>query len=196
MKMTGFVASAFLLALLTGCAGTDFKRPGTADLALGKSTMADVTRVMGSPRQTGEILKNEQKVQMAQYAYAVSGGTGHRPGVIPARSMTFSTFQDVLVGEEFIGSFAEDATDFDDSKVSAIQKGKTTRDQVTALLGKPSGQALYPLIKLKTGNAAIYHYVQVSGTVFSLKQYQKLLIVTFDENNIVNDVEYVSNGTL
>ena len=50
--------------------------------------------------------------------------------------MGFYFFDEVLVGHEFLSSWAEDHTDFDEKKVSTIVKGKTTRAEVIQLLGQ------------------------------------------------------------
>ena len=128
------IAAALAIALLAGCAGTNFKRPEPQDLVVGKSNAADIQRVMGSAQQTGEGLQNEQKVQTLRYAYAEGAGQGRYPGVVPARAMVFTTHNELLVAQEFVSSFQADATEFDESKVGAIVKGKTTRAEVLALL--------------------------------------------------------------
>ena len=195
------ISSKFILALITasilaGCAGTDFKRPDPKAMMLGKSTTADVTRVMGAPRQVGEALLNDQKVKTATYAYAEGTGTGRYPGVVPARSMTFWTFNDLLVAQEFVSSFPQDATEFDDAKVASIVKGKTTRADVIALLGKPNGDAIYPVIKSKGETAMVYSYSHAKGNAFNMKFYSKKLTVSLGANDVVSNVEFVSNGVL
>ncbi|WP_139167117.1 outer membrane protein assembly factor BamE [Chromobacterium sphagni] len=195
MKKTILTLSLLAATMLSGCAGTNFKRPDAGALTLGQSTAADVARVMGEPQQSGEAMKNDQTIKLARYAYASTSGAARYPGVTPARAMVFSTFKDVLVGEEFNSSFAEDATDFDEGKVSALRKGATTRSEVIALLGKPSGEAIYPIIKSKTGKGVVYAYTHVTGTVFNMKLYSKLLVVSFDERDVVSDVEYSSSGS-
>jgi hypothetical protein len=186
---------AFLAAaVLAGCAGTNFKRPEPQAMVVGKSTSADVTRVMGPPAQVGEALKNEQKIKTARYAYAEGAGTGRYPGVVPARAMVFTTYNDLLVGQEFVSSFPNDATEFDDTKVPGIVKGKTTRAEVLAALGKPNGEAIYPLIKKQGETALVYSYGHAKGTVFNMKFYNKALVVSFGANDVVSDVEFTSNG--
>lgn len=195
MKKISHAFFAFVaIAVLSGCAGTDFKRPEPDALRVGKSTQADVIRVMGTPLQTGEVLKNEQKIKVSRYAYAEGAGTGRYPGVVPARAMVFSTFNELLVGQEFVSSFPQDATDFDESKVSGIVKGKTTRAELIAALGKPTGDAVYPLIKNQNEKAVVYSYSHAKGSVFDMKFYSKTLVVSFGANDIVSDVEYVSSG--
>ncbi|WP_410498345.1 hypothetical protein [Chitinibacter sp. S2-10] len=180
--------------VLSGCAGTNFKQPDPTALIVGKSTSADVTRVMGSPLQTGEMLKNDEKIRIVRYAYAEGAGTGRYPGVVPARAMIFSTLSDLLVGKEFVSSFPDDATEFDETKIPAITKGKSTRADVVSLLGKPNGEAIYPLLKSKTDTGFVYSYSHAKGNVFNMKFYSKALIVAFDANGVVSEVEYTSSG--
>ncbi|MFN7727206.1 MAG: hypothetical protein ACK5QH_19300 [Rubrivivax sp.] len=184
-----------VVALLVGCAGTDFKRPTPEALQVGKSTAAQVTAAMGGPApQTGEVLRNGEKLKSARYAYAEGAGTGKYPGVVPARAMLFLLHNDLLVTEEFVSSFQNDATDFDDSKVSAIVKGKTTRAEVIQLLGTPNGNAVHPFVKNKGESAVIYSYSHAKGSAFNMKFYNKSLIVSFDAAGVVTDLEYASNG--
>src|SRR5918994_96233 len=142
---TWCIALSFAALALSGCAGSDFVRPAEGDFVVGKSTLADVTTKMGSPLQSGQLTKNEKLMKVSKYAYAASGGESAHPGVTPARSLTFLFFEDNLVGKEFVSSFKQDSTDFDGQKVSSITKGKSTRQDVVALLGKPSGEAVYPV---------------------------------------------------
>lgn len=188
------VITLVCVAALAGCAGTNFKRPDPAALTLGQSTLAQVTQVMGTPTQTGETARNGTKFKISRYAYAEGAGTGKYPGVVPARAMSFMTHDDVLVADEFVSSFPEDATDFDDTKVTAIVKGKTTRQEVQALLGAPNGRAIHPYVKNPGEVASVYSYSQAKGNVFNMKFYAKSLIVSYDANGVVTDVEYTSSG--
>lgn len=149
---------------------------------------------MGKPMQTGELIKNNEKVQMVRYAYAEAAGASLYPGVVPARSMVFMTFNGQLVAQEFSSSFASDATDFDEAKISSILKGRSTRADVISLLGRPTGDALYPLIKSKLESGIVYSYGQTKGTVFNMKFYNKELIISLDANNVVTDIDYTAVG--
>jgi hypothetical protein len=180
-----------VIAALWGCAGRDFVRPDAQGLKNGETTYAQVMATMGQPRQEGTALKNEKTVKTASYAYASLGGKPLHEGVTAARAAGLYFYNDVLVGHEFISSWAEDHTDFDETKIDRIVKGRTTRSEVLTLLGKPSGYYVYPLIKSPTGEAAVYAYLEVRG----FKPFRKLLIVTFDAGGIVTDVEYTSAGS-
>ena len=189
------LAAVTLLTLLCGCAGTDFVRPDTESLLVGQMTNAQVRARMGEPRREGALVKNEKTLKTATYAYASVGGKPRTPGVTPARAIGFYFYNDTLVGYEFISSWAEDHSDFDDGKVKDIVKGKTTRADLAQLLGKPVGRYIYPMIKSETGDAAVYAYAETSGSAFNLKFYRKTLIVTFDAGGVATDVEFVSSGT-
>jgi outer membrane protein assembly factor BamE (lipoprotein component of BamABCDE complex) len=191
---TWCIAVSFAALALTGCAGSDFVRPAESDFVVGKSTLADVNTKMGNPLQTGQLTKNDKLMKVSKYAYAASGGESAHPGVTPARSLTFLFFEDNLVGKEFVSSFKQDSTDFDGQKVSSISKGKSTRQDVVALLGKPSGEAVYPVIKNVGDAAYVYSYVQAKGTVFNMKFYNKSLLVSFSPSGLVTDVEYTTSG--
>jgi hypothetical protein len=181
--------------LLSGCAGTNFVRPEQGALIVGKSTQADVTARLGSPMQTGELTKNDKQVKILKYAYAQgAGGDALYAGVVPARAMSFAFFNDTLVSDEFVSSFKADATDFDGNKVKQIVKGKTRRDEVIALLGKPSGEAIYPIIKSANDRALVYSYSHAKGSVFNMKFHNKVLLVSVDRGGVVSDVEYTTAG--
>ncbi|MBS0342651.1 MAG: outer membrane protein assembly factor BamE [Proteobacteria bacterium] len=195
MKIHSLLALVVIAtAGLTGCAGTNFVRPAEGELVVGKSARAEVTKKMGDPWQTGELMKNDQTLKLAKYAYAATGGESAYPGVIPARGLTFAFFNDKLVSQEFVSSFKEDSTDFDGKKLASIVKGKSTKQDVVALLGKPTGEAIYPVIKGAKDYAYTYNYTQAKGTAFNMKFYSKSCVVSFNDAGVVSDVEYVTSG--
>ncbi|MCQ4273299.1 hypothetical protein NA655_19875 [Pseudomonas kuykendallii] len=196
MKLKGAVSMVVLAAaLLSGCAGSNFVRPAADALATGTSTKSDVVQKLGKPERTGEITKNDKKLDVATYVYAQNTGVGAYPGVIAARSLTYTFLDGVLTSQEFMSSFKEDVTDFDGDKVPMIIKGKSTRADVVSLLGKPTGEAIFPVIPQQNEKALIYSYSQTTGTVFNLKFYSKSLVVSFDPNDVVSNVEYTSSGS-
>lgn len=180
--------------LLTGCAGTNFVRVTDEALVLGQTTPEQVTARLGSPFQEGVVTKNNQQIKTASYAYASSGGEGAAEGVTPARSQGFYYFSNKLVGHEFTSSWKEDSTNFDSGKVSQIKKGESTRSDVVRILGNPGGKYIYPVIPNNDEDAVNYLYNQTKGTAFNLKFYQKLLVVTFNKQGIVTNVELTESG--
>ena len=184
------------LSLLAGCAGKDFVRPSSDTFRLGQTTYSQVVQQMGEPRKTGNVLKNEKNVKTATYVYATTGGEPLEEGVIPVRALSYYFHNDVLVGQEFLSSFKSDNSNFDDTKISAIAKGKTTRTEVIQLLGRPSATFIAPMVKETSGEAIGYTYQTTRGGAFSgFKFYNKALRVTFDDKDKVLDIDYASSSS-
>lgn len=181
-----------LTALTLGAcaAGQNFARPGPADLQLGKSTFVELTTRLGSqPQQQGTSQKNGEDVTSVSYAYAHGGQAPLVQSVTPSRGINLHFHKGILVGHEFLSSFAADPSDFDETKVSQIQKGKTTRAEVEAIMGKPTGEYIFPMIKDPTGSGLFYGYTHVKGSAFNMKFHRKVLIVTLDKAGVVSDVD-------
>jgi outer membrane protein assembly factor BamE (lipoprotein component of BamABCDE complex) len=183
-------------AALSACAGTNFVRPDSKDLQVGKSTYAQVVAKMGAPRVTGEMLTNGEKVKTVTYVYATTGGEPSESGVIPARALAFYFYNDLVVGEEFLSSFKSDHSNFDDTKIAGIEKGKTTRLEVIQAFGKPSGTFVRPMVKEPFVDSVGYTYSTTSGGAFSgFKNFRKSLRVAFDADDKVVDVAYSTSGS-
>lgn len=193
-KIVMICLSAALVGALSGCAGTNFVRPDDAALQNGKTTITEARAKFGSPFRESNATKNDEDVKLLSYAYASTGGTPVETGVIPARSLELGFWKDTLVSNVFISSFKDDASVFDESKRTAIVKGKTTRAEVIELFGRPAGYAIYPVIKDRNGQALVYSYHTTSGSAFNLKFSKHDLIVTVDSNGLVTDVSYESSG--
>jgi len=184
----------FFVLQLAGCAGTNFMRVTDEALILGKTTKEQIEARLGAPYQQGVITKNEQQMKTASYAYASSGGGAVAEGVIPARSQGFYFFNNKLVGYEFTSSWKSDSSNFNNEKIAQIRKGASTHKDVLRLLGKPGGKYIYPLIEHKDREAINYLYSQTKGGAFNLKFYKKQLVVVFNKQGIVTDVEYTEAG--
>ena len=174
-----------------GCAGTNFVRPDPERFKNGQTTYAEVIQKFGEPRRQGTVVKNDKSVKQISYSYASMGGTPLTEGVTAARGAGFYFLNDVLVGYEFISSWAEDHTNFDEARIKDIVKGKSTRPEVLDIMGKPGGYQIYPMISSPTGEAAVYAYMEVKG----FTPFIKVLRVTFDAAGVVTDVEYTSDGS-
>ncbi len=182
------------LILLSGCAGTNFVRQDLATLDLGKTTDAEIQKRMGPSNRKGEILKNNEMVQSSTYAYATVGGQAQYTGVVPARAQAFFFHKSVLVGSNFSSSFKVDSTDFSSAKVASIEKGKTTKSEVKALLGEPGGTYIAPLTVSPATQAFVYQYTHVKSSFMKPTIYSQQLIVSFDPQDIVCNVEYSATG--
>lgn len=181
--------------LLFGCAGKDFVRPEPESLRNGQTTYAEVTQRLGKPAREGTVQKNDRTFKTASYVYSSRGGTPHRQEITPARVLFLYFDSDTLVGHEFVSSFAEDHTDFDEDKARELIKGKTTRAEALRIMGKPSGFYIPPLIKAPAKDAAVYMYIEVKASLFNIKPFQKALVVSFDDSDVVSGVEFSSLGT-
>lgn len=192
--MKRVIIAVVATAFIAGCAGTDFQKLETGQLAYGIDTPETIKQKLGKPYREGTTTINEKQYKTISYAYASTGGSAAYKGVTAARSQGFYFFQGKLVGHEFSSSWEIDSTDFDESKVSEIKEGTTTLQEVIELFGNPNGEYVYPLSKNENEMAKIYLYSQTKGSAFSLKFYRKVLVVTHDENGIITEVSYVSSG--
>lgn len=183
-------AALTLVVALAGCAGTKFVRPADSDLTLGKTTEQDVTARLGKPFQEAAGLSNGKQTRTLSYAYASMGSQPKTPGVTPVHGLTLVFSEGKLVSRAYMSNMKEDATDFDDSKVPLIEAGKTTVAQINTLFGPATGEAVFPAIKQPVGRAAIYSYQEMRGFTPS----SKVLMVVFDAQGIVADVDYKNQG--
>jgi hypothetical protein len=171
-----------LAVFIGGCTagvGTRFVRPEPESLKNGQTKYGQIIERFGIPFRKGTVVKNEKTVEQIFYFYASAGGAA-------VRTLGFYFLNDVLVGHEFGSSWPEDHTDFDDSKVGQIAKGKSTRSEVLAFFGRPGGFYIYPMIKTQSGEAGVYlMYSQVYRNVVPPP---KSLIVTFDSSGIVTEL--------
>jgi outer membrane protein assembly factor BamE (lipoprotein component of BamABCDE complex) len=191
MKLTTkcmlWIATALLAA---GCAGTKFVRPADSDMRLGSTTEQQVLAALGKPMQEVSGLSNGKSTRTLNYAYASFGGQAKSAGVTPVHSLSLVFHEGKLVSRSYLSNLKEDATDFDDSKVSQIQIGKTTAAQVRQLIGPASGESIFPAVKQPDGRALIYTYQEMRGFTPSTKH----LVVVLDSQGIVTDVDYKNQG--
>ena len=180
---------AFIL-LLTACAGKDFVRPTADTLKMGGTTPGDAVALYGEPVNQGSELKNGKNIEAYHYAYASFGSAPLFEGITPARGMNLYFADNVLVGHEFLSSFKEDHSNFDETRIADIRKGESTREQVVGMVGKPSGKYMHPKIEHLGDRADVYAYMHARGFKF----YHKLLVVTYDDHGIVKDVSYETSG--
>ena len=190
---TAFMVS--FLFVLAGCAGRDFVRPSSGAFKLGQTTYSQIIQQMGEPEKVGDVLKNGKNMKTITYVYAATAGEPLEEGVIPARALGYYFHNDTLVGQSFISSFKSDNTNFDDTKIGGISKGKTTRSEVIQLLGRPSAAYITPMVKEASGEAIGYGYQTTRGSAFSgFKFFNKVLRISFDARGLVSDIEYSSSG--
>lgn len=186
--MKNLLLIAFFIGL-TGCAGQQFKSIESDYLNLGEDHISVIKQAAGKPVGEGTITKNSKQIRTLSYAYANAAGTSDSNGGTAGKGQTFYFYDDVLIGYDYVSSYAEDSSDFDQSKIKQIKIGETTINEVISLIGKTRGEYIYPLTKTQGERAKVYLYNTVSGG-FTLKVYVKQLLVYFNAAGIVTDVEF------
>jgi hypothetical protein len=196
MRTLEWFVSVVALIVLSGCAGKDFVRPAPDAFRLGETRSAQVVARLGEPRKTGDVLTDDKSVKSITYVYASSGSEPAEEGVIPARGLTYYFYDDRMVGQEFISSFKADSSNFDETKLETLKKGKTTRAAVIQALGSPTASFIPPMVKSTSGEAIGYTYTATRGGLFSGFRVQvKSLRVSFDESDVVSDIDYKAAGS-
>ena len=189
------IAAAALLGL-AACA-SPFQRPGGDELRLGETTPTDVVARLGAPTTSNSLVRNGEKLAVFTYVLPAEHEKPHGyDGIIPGRNLHIFFHGERLVAHEFSSTVATDHTDFDLRGMRAIVKGKTTREEVTKLLGPPSGFAIFPFIGVKSGQAMVYAYRESRRVPLGAPLvFSKTLLITFDKDGTVDDVAYRTSGS-
>jgi hypothetical protein len=197
MKLIRIVCCAVALIIISGCAAPSFVKPAADKLTLGKSTSEDIIKAVGEqPLIDSEV--NAEKVQFIRYFHYENPTFW---GVVTKRrDLNYTLFNNVMVGAEYDSTYSGEDTEFDTSKVTSISKGKSTRAEVIALLGKPSGEILYPLVTDKKGSGIVYSYTYSRFAGLFTTSTANLLVVSLNKEDVVsnisfkiNDVEQIKN---
>ena len=169
--------------------GADFARPDPASFALGSTTEAEIRQRFGNPYGQTTSRVGDRVVTTLQYTYAEP-----RTGVIPARAMTYSFYDGRLVGFDYSSSFGADETAFDEKVVKRIKRGETTRTEVLAIAGPPTGQFIYPTPQATVlgRRAYVYGYSRSERLApATLETANKVLTITFDDHDVVAELSLV-----
>jgi len=181
----------FVALVLAGLCllGADFARPDPASFALGSTTEAEVRQRFGNPYGQTTSRVGDRVVTTLQYTYAEP-----RTGVIPARAMTYSFYEGRLVGFDYSSSFGADETAFDEEVVKRIKRGETTRTEVLAIAGPPTGQFIYPTPQATVPGrrAYVYGYSRSERLApATLETANKVLTIAFDDHDVVAELSLV-----
>ncbi len=157
--------------LAAGCSseGRDFTRPPQGALLLGVTTPAEIVAAFGEPAERHEEPGNittidnfealkprpdglrratvKGSIERLRYAFtrATMVSLGNQ-ATARIRLLDLSFWNGKLVAYNFSSSFNEDATDFDEAKVGALTRGRTSASDVLNLFGTPGGQGIYPSV--------------------------------------------------
>jgi hypothetical protein len=195
--------ACLLIALLAaGCAGgRDFARPAADALPLGITTRADILAAYGKPdRQLVRVVAAPDDGSGAAapdaptmgaltslfYAYedrAAFAGSGRKQ-----KLLKFDFANDRLFAYSFLSNIPRDSSDFDEVKMARLANGVTTKDEVRALFGEPSGRAMFPAL-LPGDERYVYQFVDAAAG----EKLQKRLELVFDEEDVLRDFSFVSD---
>ena len=103
----------------------------------------------------------------------------------------FDFWNQTLVAYNYISNFAGDSSDFDDSKMSVLAKGRTTKNETIDLLGPPTGRAVYPALPDRRGEKFIYQYVEIRAR--QNQRFIKRLEIVFGGNGRIVDYRFASD---
>jgi hypothetical protein len=178
MRFAQFLLLAALsLASCTHTSGRDFAIPLETQLAPGRTTTADVRTMFGEPDTSQSFISSGGAATLKPPESEFDSATGTVPGVyetlryrfvkaiaptgggdIMVKSAVFLSRDGVLIGYNSVSNFPDHPTNFDEGKISLLRKGESTRNDAEAILGPPTGQAIYPLA-LKAGEFKLqYNY--------------------------------------
>jgi hypothetical protein len=135
------VRVGILTAVLAGACllGADFSRPDPGSFTLGQTTEQEIRARFGKPAGEAAARIGGKLVTTLRYAYAEA-----RSIAVPVRTMAYAFHEGRLVGFDYMSSFSADQTGFDELALKRIKRGETTRIEALDLVGKPSGQFIYP----------------------------------------------------
>ncbi|MDF1794380.1 MAG: hypothetical protein P1U88_20880, partial [Thalassobaculaceae bacterium] len=134
--------------------------------------------------------KDEKEIRTLFYTHTTLYTNDARvTGVPAARSQAFSFYEDTLVGHQFTSNFKSESTDFDESVVTSFKEGETTRADVVAKLGPPTGNWIYPMVEWPEDKAMRYGYGFVDTRKASMPRTVKRLTVVLRPDDVVRKVE-------
>jgi hypothetical protein len=190
-------ALAALLAAwaLAGCAiGRNFERPDPDMLRLGQSRYAELVRRLGPPYSERLEQHHGRAVREVEYSYVTTYDPDppYIEGGIPNRTLRLYFLDGLLVGHLFDSSWRADHTDFDLAKAPLIVKGKSTRQEVVALLGRPAGQYIYPMVDEPNNELFRYFFTAIWYPKYGhgrVHRIRKWVQVEFDPRGVVSRMD-------
>jgi hypothetical protein len=131
-------------------------------------------------------------VKQISYSYAQSAPYTTS---LQVRTGTFYFINGMLIGYQYASSFSDDKTKFDESKVTAIKRGETNKEQVIALLGNPVGYFQSQIIKEKNHIGLVYMDYETWRIPFTSKPRYiiKTLIVSCGPDEVVVSTDISSS---
>jgi hypothetical protein len=186
------VRVGILTAVLAGACllGTDFSRPDPGSFTLGQTTEQEIRARFGKPAGEAAARIGGKLVTTLRYAYAEA-----RSIAVPVRTMAYAFHEGRLVGFDYMSSFSADQTGFDELALKRIKRGETTRIDALDMVGKPSGQFIYPSAYAAAPGrrADVYSHSRSEklSSGVTLETTTKVLAIMFDEHDVVVEATLV-----
>ncbi len=174
--------------------GADFGRSDLASLVLGQTTEQQARERFGDPARQSSGRVADKAVTSLHYVHAEPRST-----LVPSRAMVLWFHEGTLVGFDFTSSFTTDDTAFDEAPAREIKRTVTTRAEVHRLLGRPTGEFVFPSPSVRAPGQRADQYsssrtmrIAQSRTIETTA---KLLLVTFDEHDVVIETSLTASTT-
>ena len=198
---------ALAVVACTHTMGHDFMTPSSSQLNPGTTTKNNVIAMFGAPDTESAFVSSGGDVAQqpkSEFDTAPVPGSFSNVryrfikttapiagGEISVKQAGFTFQNNVLVAYNFVSNFPDHPTNFDESRISLLKKGQTTRSEVEAILGSPTGEAIYPMT-LKPGETKLF-YTYSAADLHTHKIAQKELVALFNLDSRLIDFRFGSN---
>jgi len=180
--LVGMLTIGTIALMFVACSAPSHISKSAVDrFTLGETTMDEVKSIFGTQDLIRETHTPETGFTKISYAYRDASDYACQPDVYAIRQVDFFFREKILHGVQYMSSTAVDCTKFDDSKVSDIQVGKTTKTEIKDWFGTPHGKFL------TDGPESIWRYLYVQKRLYKDEYDHQMLDVFFDENGVVDD---------
>ncbi len=181
-------ACLLLLVAIPGChPGREFTRPEPDALRLGETGQAAVISRYGRPLGQASLTRHGCAIDVVAYEWVDFWGG--------RRQLTFWFHDERLAGVLFLSALRGEQPEFDEVKVARVKEGTTTRQEVLALFGPPSGEYIHPMTGKK--DERILSYVRVKmwivwkGATVVLRRIREA-VFTFGPDEVLREMEFWS----
>jgi hypothetical protein len=189
--------------------GRQFAKPDSTRLVLGSATKGDVVALYGpAENEKTSIVSGEEsqaKQARSEFDAAPVAGTFSylsyhyseklHPllgGDVSIKFANFVFWNGSLVAYDFSSSFSKESSNFDETRIAAIQKGKSTRSDVEQIMGPATGEAIYPSTLTQGNRKSIYSFTTLD--VATSKVTTKHLFVLYGADGRVIDYRFDSGS--
>ncbi len=167
-------------ALLGSCGFIPYQEfPNHQEFPFGIHGESDVIAKYGKPKTKSVYTVNSEVIRQDCYV-----GKDTIPFGRTSR-LCYLFWKEQLVGYQYVSSADPDARELSLGKVQKLEKGTSTKKEVIAALGNPSGVFSYPLVADEKGTG--FYYVP-SKFFFSEGGNTVEAVISFDKAGIVSDI--------